>query len=346
MKTALFGVLAFFSAIGAGHADDFTPFRLMANEPKAIMLDGPIDERSALAFKRVMRAAPEATVLLLNSPGGSVHMALLIADDVHARGMATIVPQAGSCDSACAFVFLAGNIRYVIGRLGVHQIYGIDSVSDAQTSLSDIIETLNSYGVRSGVITTMLRTPPEAMHYFTKEELMKWNIATHWIDETEAASPPDTSDSAAADPDPEQLEAFRSLAEVGPVPFSREEALRSKRATELMVAAAGGAADLKSLGTNAYADFVRFNGNLLPRGAVIFARSNRVSSWSSRNAQIIDGTVVDVCTAGVCMVSAMVETRGKEPGSGKELRMVERVTMRFSSEEDSKVVEETVDAMP
>ena len=70
-------------------------------------------------------------------------MALLIADDVHERGMSTYITKESGCLSACALIFLAGVERQTDGALGVHQISSDsgDLVS-AQLSISDILDVL------------------------------------------------------------------------------------------------------------------------------------------------------------------------------------------------------------
>jgi hypothetical protein len=93
----------------------FGPFSVSDTTPDVIVLNGEIDIGSALNFRRALQAAPNAKLLTLNSPGGTVQMALLIADDVHERGISTYIAKESGCHSACALVFLAGVER--TGRL-------------------------------------------------------------------------------------------------------------------------------------------------------------------------------------------------------------------------------------
>ncbi|URK86690.1 hypothetical protein LP421_20820 [Rhizobium sp. RCAM05350] len=100
----------------------FGPFSISEAAADVIMLNGEIDIGSALNFRRALQAAPNAKLLTLNSPGGTVQMALLIADDVHERGISTYIAKESGCHSACAIIFLAGVERQADGALGVHQI--------------------------------------------------------------------------------------------------------------------------------------------------------------------------------------------------------------------------------
>ena len=169
----------------------YGPFSIDDDRPNIIALDGEIDTGAALNFRRALTGAPDADVLVLNSPGGIVAMGLLIADDVHRRKMATLIPTGSGCYSSCALIFLAGDERQVDGELGVHQVSSDsrDLVS-AQLSISDILEVLNRFDTPVEVLTIMFRTPPEDMHVFTEEEITRYKINRRSIERAPDASEP------------------------------------------------------------------------------------------------------------------------------------------------------------
>lgn len=155
----------------------FGPFVIDGGRPNTITLNGDIDAGAALNFRRALNAAPKAELVVLNSSGGLVQIALLIADDVHQRKLATYIPKESGCYSACAFIFLAGTERQVDGKLGVHQISS-DSrdLISAQLSISDIIDLLNRFETPTEVLTVMFRTPPDEMHVFSEGEVAEYGI--------------------------------------------------------------------------------------------------------------------------------------------------------------------------
>ncbi len=155
----------------------FGPFSVSDTVPDVIALNGEIDIGSALNFRRALQAAPKAKLLTLNSAGGTVQMALLIADDVHERGLSTYIAKESGCHSACALIFLAGVERQADGALGVHQISSEsgDLVS-AQLSISDILDVLNRFDTPIEVMTWMFKTPPNDMHVFTTDEIARYKI--------------------------------------------------------------------------------------------------------------------------------------------------------------------------
>jgi hypothetical protein len=93
-----------------------------------LILSGPISLSDSVTYREATRDAKFGTVILVNSPGGSIDVAFEIAEDVAARGADTVV--AGFCQSACTFIFVAGRNRTMsdawpagLTRLGVHGTY-------------------------------------------------------------------------------------------------------------------------------------------------------------------------------------------------------------------------------
>ncbi|MCK0149774.1 hypothetical protein MWU54_07055 [Marivita sp. S6314] len=138
-----------------------------------------IDFRTPLAFERTLSEVPNASMLMLNSPGGAVHSALSIAARVRNLGMTTVIFEEHECMSACALIFFAGAERLAWGELGVHQISSPDNQGNmvgGQFALADVIDALNEYDVSSEVIGLMLRTPPGDMYVFSPLENRRYGF--------------------------------------------------------------------------------------------------------------------------------------------------------------------------
>lgn len=145
--------------------------------PNVIMLAGDITSATPLEFLRALKARPEARVLLLDSDGGLVDPGLVLAHEVHERGLSTVVPVGADCLSACSFVYFAGKERTVVGNLGVHQVWNeANDLVSGQAKLSDVLEALADFDVDQGVISVMLRTPPQEMHVFSPREIAAFKI--------------------------------------------------------------------------------------------------------------------------------------------------------------------------
>ena len=166
-------------AEGTGGDRQRSAFVLPEDQPDVILLSADITETTPSDFDRALAARPGARIVALNSPGGSVDSALKVAFEVNRRGLTTFVPQDMGCYSACAYIFLAGLGRQVAGELGVHQISSeIADLVLAQTTLGDVLDALQQFGVRQPVISHMLRTPPDDMYVFSTAELNDLAIAS------------------------------------------------------------------------------------------------------------------------------------------------------------------------
>jgi peptidoglycan hydrolase-like protein with peptidoglycan-binding domain len=155
----------------------FGVFTLPANEPDVIYMNGEVTQTLAADFYRAIAARPNAKIMLLNSPGGYVNNALQVAREVRKRGISTLVAKGMGCYSACAYIFCAGDARFVEGELGVHQISA--EVADlvlAQTTLADVLDALDEFGVEQRIITVMLQTPPQDMYVFKTTEIEQLGI--------------------------------------------------------------------------------------------------------------------------------------------------------------------------
>lgn len=152
-------------------------FMTFDDAPGVIAMVGDIGPSTPLDFRRALRATEDPKVIVLASDGGLVSSALLVAYEVHERGLATYVMPDSGCYSACSFVFLAGSSRLAEGEVGVHQVWGeqVDA-SSAQTAVSDILEAFSDFGVRQEVTSAMLRTVPEDMYIFDATELTQWDV--------------------------------------------------------------------------------------------------------------------------------------------------------------------------
>lgn len=175
------------AAQNAPAIEDFGAFMVDPAQPEAIVLNGPILETALLDFRRATRAYPDARILVLNSPGGLLATALAIADEMFEEGFSTVIPSWARCFSACAFMFLAGAERVVVGELGVHQFNSDDpDLNAAQRMMADVFELLGRFDTPQEVITAMLRTPADDMHVFTTGDVERLALNRGFADGAEA----------------------------------------------------------------------------------------------------------------------------------------------------------------
>ncbi|MCR9061931.1 MAG: hypothetical protein NXI02_31705, partial [Rhodobacteraceae bacterium] len=142
---------------------------------REILLQGPIDSYAALQVARQISASPEAKQVHLNSEGGQVVFALLIARMIFNAGLNTYVPHDSVCFSACVYAFAAGRSKHADGFVGVHQM-AADTESNELTQrlTAEILQEMAQYAVPEEVIDRMFRTPSDDMHIFSDSELRRF----------------------------------------------------------------------------------------------------------------------------------------------------------------------------
>lgn len=150
---------------------------------------GSIDPGSAARFAAEIEARGEyVKTVLLNSPGGSLDDAMTMAKLIRERGMATEVPDGALCASSCPLLLAGGLMRTVGAKaaVGVHQFYAAaqtttapaQAMADAQMTTARISRHLIDMGIDSALWLHALDTPPQALYYFSPEELAKYRLVT------------------------------------------------------------------------------------------------------------------------------------------------------------------------
>lgn len=151
--------------------------------------EGSIDPGSAARFAAEIEARGEyVKTVSLNSPGGALDDAMAMARLVRGRGIATQVADGAICASSCP-LFLAGGLTRTAGpaaAVGVHQFYAAtqaatapaQAMSDAQATTARISRHLIDMGIDPMLWLHALDTPPQALYYFSPEELAKYRLVT------------------------------------------------------------------------------------------------------------------------------------------------------------------------
>lgn len=177
----------------AAQADDdyFGHFIVDPQHPEFAVLAGQIEHNAPLDFRRMIRAYPDISTVALHSVGGDVTAGLLLAQEVHERGISTFIAPDSFCYSACSYVFLAGKDRLVEGALGVHQMANDDGdIYSVQVAISDLLDTLGEFDVPDRVISDMLRTPPQEMTVYDAAAAVE--LGLNRLTEAVADTSPDT----------------------------------------------------------------------------------------------------------------------------------------------------------
>jgi len=112
----------------------------LAGGTEGIYVTGEILEPDQAAFEEIAARYPRA-VVYLDSPGGSLLPAIEIGKLLRAKHYATVVLDEGTCNSACALIWVAGTPRYLEGsaHLGFHASYNEQGGALVETGVGNAI---------------------------------------------------------------------------------------------------------------------------------------------------------------------------------------------------------------
>ena len=151
--------------------------------------EGSIEPGAASRFEAEIEARGEyVKTVSLNSPGGALDDAMVMAKIVRERGIATEIADGALCASSCP-LFFAGGVTRTAGAeaaVGVHQFYAAtasatepaQAMSDAQATTARISRHLAEMGVDPALWLHALVTPPRALYYLSPAELVKYSLVT------------------------------------------------------------------------------------------------------------------------------------------------------------------------
>nr|WP_281406614.1 ATP-dependent Clp protease proteolytic subunit [Rhizobium sp. P44RR-XXIV] len=307
-RVFLVGIVFLLWAINVRAEDNVAPFSISPVWPLAIRLDGPIDSRSALSFRRMLAANPNVKILVLNSPGGDVQNGLLIADDVYTKGMSTVIPSDSVCASACAYVFFAGRNRIVQGRLGVHQISGNVGLGDAQLNISDILDTLNKYGVDARIFPIMFRTLSDDIHFFSADEIKQFGIEHLSPDAAGSQISSVPSSTPTIQSAPASVNAMR-----------QEETTARNFVSELVNSGSLPANQAVAFASSVYAGEVNFYGKQKRLSEILDDKAKFFERWPNRVYRLRPESVVVSCGGDLCRVTGDFDWYVSSPQRAKSL---------------------------
>lgn len=146
---------------------------------QVLRLHGLLGAGSAERVHRALQMAPSVRLVRLDSAGGRVFEAQLIANEIRRYALDTYAE--GLCASACTMLLLAGRGRGAAedARIGFHrpQFAGIDDeqVSDAHA----LLRSYRDAGLGADFLARVRATRSDAMWYPARSELRRQRVLTH-----------------------------------------------------------------------------------------------------------------------------------------------------------------------
>lgn len=163
-----------------------------------IILNGEIDQESPKVLTEVLSDASDIGDILLESPGGNLIAAMEMGRMIRETGLGTRVGGAtrrdrefiNLCESACAYMFLGGANRSVIGdgKLGFHRFHTGNfnqallpkdyAIEFAQDYSSNLLEYIIEMDVDPRIFVETSRVEATDMEYPGRDVLVEYDIVT------------------------------------------------------------------------------------------------------------------------------------------------------------------------
>lgn len=160
--------------VALGHQPGRPVELVVRADGKSLLLRGGINDHTADALERALRAAPGVTTVVLESEGGWIRQGRLIRDVIARRGLNTYVES--ECNSACTIAFLAGKDRAIApgARLGFHAFRGLGNVR----SMDSEKEVYGAAGLGERFIRRIASTSHTSLWYPSPTELLDQRVIT------------------------------------------------------------------------------------------------------------------------------------------------------------------------
>lgn len=154
-----------------------------------ITISGEIGKNDDRQFQNLAyqmhRSGTPVRAVLLNSNGGNLDEAAIIADYVYSHRIDTRVEGTKQCSSACFLIFAAGYNRHAdtSASMSVHRAMERHRDTNRARSISlDLNDLYRQYGVPQNIRLAMLETPPNRAYRLTPSDIRQMNRGSRYTE--------------------------------------------------------------------------------------------------------------------------------------------------------------------
>jgi hypothetical protein len=135
-----------------------------------VVVRGVIEEGDHRRFRELLDLV-NPDLVMMESPGGFAEDALLMAEEIHHRGLKTFIGPEQACVSGCAFMFLSGRDKYLTNSSGLGLHASADQLGNANPYADTLIaQELARFGVPTDIIAKMNSTKPSDIWWLGKDQ--------------------------------------------------------------------------------------------------------------------------------------------------------------------------------
>lgn len=144
---------------------------------------GKISREFTALVERVVELADtlgiDKRILDLDSTGGQIEQAIRVGDVIGGSGWTIRVREEAVCHSSCVLVLAAGDMRMIVGKVGIHRMIRIGSEASSRAELqqeleevhAEVREYLQRNGVAFAVADLMMTVPNRRLRVLSDQEL-------------------------------------------------------------------------------------------------------------------------------------------------------------------------------
>ena len=201
---AAVAVVALFIVSTEAGAMDFSSLPLPDGQTPVLLLEGEIIPGDGVRFASFLAAhgLDSSARLILNSPGGNVSEAEVIAQAIRRKGLPVSVLDGQMCASACFLLFAASLDRSAApgALIGVHSVslFGEENLLTVGYTTMFAREA-SEFGVPPDVIGRLVTTQPADMAWLTQDELKEMKVHGMAATPVPERAAPQSPDYVAAD---------------------------------------------------------------------------------------------------------------------------------------------------
>ncbi len=168
------GWLQEYAAIAVGNDPIGKIYVRPTDDGEAIVVTGTLREGAAQRVLRMVDQSPDARTLILNSTGGRLGEARMLADGIRRRALDTYVSK--ECSSACTYVLMAGRKRMAgpKAKIGFHRAtsFNGNGVEEDPAAVASMLRYYRAAGLPEDFIARVGKTPATTFWYPSRDELI------------------------------------------------------------------------------------------------------------------------------------------------------------------------------
>lgn len=268
--------------------------RRLDNGSMLILIEGDFEQDDVDTFRtKVASLSTSRVAVAFRSDGGSLVAGIRIGTLIREKKFTTIIPDGGSCASACALAWLGGTRRFMGhgSSVGFHAAYILKSYGPIESGSGNAVlgAYLNQLGLSEDAILYITQAAPTSIQWMSMADAAKHGIAV-------------------APMSPQQAGPGSNAAGISEQRAGSPERRATDFVRSLLAHWARPSAEALPLLEGLYAETIHYQGKSTPRQEVLLSKRRLAERWTERAYTIQPGSLSATCarTGATCRVKGIM----------------------------------------